>query len=92
MSGYGPPKSMENIGIRARNPLIYSGLSGYGIAGKRILNQRIAGSSPARPTRKIKGLGATDLTLFSAGGLPVYFVGMSFGRNWAKLGRKWRNW
>ncbi len=35
------------------------------------LNQRVAGSNPARPTNKIKGLGFRGLTLFCAGGLPV---------------------
>ncbi len=47
------------------------------VAGFRLsptLNQRVAGSNPARPTNKIKGLGRAGLTLFCAGEVPVYLV------------------
>ena len=47
------------------------------VAGFRLspaLNQRVAGSNPARLSNEIKGLGRADLTLFCAGEVPVYLV------------------
>ena len=49
------------------------------------LNQRVAGSCPARPSSDIKGLGPVDLTLFRAGGVPVYLTTTSFGPALAKV-------
>ena len=51
-------------------------------------NQRVAGSSPARPAGKIKQSGPFDPTLFSAGRLPLYFVKMSYGRELGQIRAK----
>ncbi len=71
MDGYDNPISHGNKGLRARNPVIVMGTDGCEWGLEETLNQRVAGSNPARPTNKIKGLGFSDLTLFCAGGLPV---------------------